>query len=145
MAAKELVDDMKLVAEIYPDGTYHPTFEPEYIGGILSQKKEFWRREEDLGEGAYGKVWLERCTISEGRSKLRAVKRIRKPKNPSHMVYCDQELEAFAKFSQHKVRKTQFRTKYSGLTFSSTPDCLSNRLVGLRIKAQFSLQWNILN
>ena len=39
MAAKELVDDMKLMAEIHPEGTYHPTFEPEYIGGIWSQKR----------------------------------------------------------------------------------------------------------
>lgn len=142
MAAKELVDDMKLMAEIHPEGTYHPTFEPEYIGGIWSQKREFWKKEKALGQGAYGKVWLEQCTLGEGHSKLRAVKRIRKPKNPSHMIYCEQELEAFAKFSQQKVRKTQHWIKHSELTSSSTQGFLSNRLAGSRMKAQFSLLWN---
>lgn len=107
MAAKELVNNMKLNAEIHPDGTTHYTFEPDYSqekAGRWLPKKEIWKKEKLLGEGTYGKVWLERCSSREGTARLRAVKMIIKPTNPAHRAYCDQELEAIAKFSQQKVR-----------------------------------------
>ncbi|KAF7626482.1 hypothetical protein AFLA_013873 [Aspergillus flavus NRRL3357] len=105
MAAKELVNDMKLNAEIHPDGTTHYTFEPDYSQDKADRwlpKKEIWKKEKLLGEGTYGKVWLERCSSREGPARLRAVKMIIKPTNSAHRAYCDQELEAIAKFSQQK-------------------------------------------
>ncbi|KAJ5493669.1 hypothetical protein N7463_009756 [Penicillium fimorum] len=107
MAAKELVEDMKLNAEIHEDVTYHYTFQPDYTrggAGGWQQKREKWKKERPLGEGSYGKVWLERCLTSEGTAKLRAVKIITKPANPSHRIYCDLELQPIAKFSQRKYK-----------------------------------------
>ncbi|KAJ5393853.1 uncharacterized protein N7487_011494 [Penicillium crustosum] len=102
MAAKELVNDMKLSAKVTAEGTYHDTFEPVFsrgTGGRWSQRKELWKKERPLGHGTYGDVWLERYTASETKTKFRAVKTIRKLKDTSHSDYLTQELEALAKFS----------------------------------------------
>ncbi|CAI7574824.1 unnamed protein product [Penicillium viridicatum] len=109
MARTELVNDMKLDAEVHPDGTSHPTFQPDYAQGTTGRwrpKVEIWKRGKILGAGTFGTVWIEKCVPSEGPAKVRAVKMIKKSSNPSEQIYCDQELEAMAKFS---------RPRYSGL------------------------------
>lgn len=109
MARTELVNDMKLDAEVHPDGTSHPTFQPDYAQGTTGRwrpKVEIWKRGKILGAGTFGTVWIEKCVPSEGPAKVRAVKVIKKSSDPSEQIYCDQELEAMAKFS---------RPRYSGL------------------------------
>lgn len=106
MARTELVNDMKLNADILPDGTLHYTFQPDYSQGTTGRwrpKIETWKRGKMLGSGTFGTVWIEQHVSSEGPAKLRAVKMIKKLPHPSHSTYCNQELEAIAKFSQPKV------------------------------------------
>jgi calcium/calmodulin-dependent protein kinase I len=102
MARTELVNDMKLNAEVHPDGsTSHYT----YAQGTAGRwpKAEIWKRGKILGSGGFGVVWVEQCVSSQGPGRLRAVKMIKKEPDPSKRAYCDQELEAIAKFSQPKV------------------------------------------
>ncbi|CAG8037245.1 unnamed protein product [Penicillium salamii] len=109
MERTELVNDMKLNADIRPDQTSHSTFQPDYARGATGKwhrKVEVWKRGKILGSGSFGTVWVEECVSSEGPTRVRAVKMIKKPSDPSYRIYCDQELEAIAKFSQ---------PKYSGL------------------------------
>lgn len=100
------MNDMKLNADILPDGTSHYTFRPDYSQGTTGRwrpKIEIWKRGKILGSGSFGTVWIEECASKEGLTKLRAVKMIKKLPHPSHLTCCDQELEAIAKFSQPKV------------------------------------------
>ena len=56
-----------------------------------------------IGIGMFGTVWLEKCT-SDGGSKLRAVKEVRKIRENFDSIDYDRELEAIAKLSQQKVQ-----------------------------------------
>lgn len=106
MTRTELVNDMKLDAEVHPDGTSHPTFQPDYAQGTTGRwqpKVEIWKRGKKLGAGTFGTVWIEKCVPSEGPARVRAVKVIKKSSDPSKQIYCDQELEAMAKFSRPRV------------------------------------------
>ncbi|KAJ9481498.1 hypothetical protein VN97_g11978 [Penicillium thymicola] len=106
MTRTELVNDMKLDAEVHPDGTSHPTFQPDYAQGTTGRwrpKVEIWKRGRILGAGTFGTVWIEKCVPSEGPARVRAVKVIKKSSDPSEQIYCDQELEAMAKFSRPRV------------------------------------------
>ncbi|PWY93081.1 kinase-like protein [Aspergillus sclerotioniger CBS 115572] len=96
---------MKLNAQIHPDGsTSQYAFHPAYGQGTAGRwpKTETWKRGKILGSGSFGVVWVEQCVRSQGPARLRAVKMIKKEHDPSKQVYCDQELEAVAKFSQPK-------------------------------------------
>ncbi|KAJ5213670.1 hypothetical protein N7449_000839 [Penicillium cf. viridicatum] len=121
MARTELVNDMKLDAEVHPDGTSHPTFQPDYARGTTGRwrpKVEIWKRGKILGAGTFGTVWIEKCVPSEGPARVRAVKMIKKSSDPSEQIYCDQELEAMAKFSRPRVGtmlKSIHSVDYSGL------------------------------
>ncbi|CAG7932049.1 unnamed protein product [Penicillium olsonii] len=55
-----------------------------------------------LGEGGFGAVWVEKFTSTQGSTKIRAVKMITQLSDARKRSYCDQELEAIAKFSQAK-------------------------------------------
>lgn len=103
MPRSELVRDMELPTKFYPNSTHHYSFQPDYSStGTRYNRKEIWEKDKTLGRGAFGMVWLERC-VSGNTVKLRAVKIITKDPNPLHQKYCDQELDAIAKFSQMKV------------------------------------------
>ncbi|KAJ5708649.1 hypothetical protein N7488_008450 [Penicillium malachiteum] len=109
MADQELVSDMKLNAEICGNFTYHDTFEPDFNGGLGGKKREKWEKGKFLGQGTYGTVWLEKCVTGQGpnsqsTAKMRAVKIIVKRADPSHRSYCNQELQAIAKFSHKKYK-----------------------------------------
>ncbi|KAJ4230755.1 hypothetical protein NW757_013953 [Fusarium falciforme] len=65
-----------------------------------SRINETWSREQELGSGGFGCVWLERCVSGPAEGKLRAVKEIRK--DPSLLVSYSRELEAMARFSHKK-------------------------------------------
>ncbi|CAI7577864.1 unnamed protein product [Penicillium discolor] len=102
MPRSELVRDMELPTKFYPDSTHHYSYQPDYSStGARYNRKEIWKKDKMLGRGAFGMVWLERC-LSGNIVKLRAVKIIAKDPNPLHQRYCDQELDAIAKFSQMK-------------------------------------------
>ncbi|KAJ5351630.1 hypothetical protein N7452_000604 [Penicillium brevicompactum] len=105
MADQELVDDMKLDAQIDGDLTYHYTSEPDFTGRAGRQKRQIWRRDELLGRGGFGEVWLERCVPNQGPDKLRAVKIIPRPKGDNHrgLHLVELELRAIAKFSLLRV------------------------------------------
>lgn len=69
----------------------------------LVSRSESWQRQKKIGCGAFGSVWLEKCTKG-GRSDigLRVIKQIdRDPRFPR--IDYSRELEAIAKFSHQKV------------------------------------------
>lgn len=73
MARTELVDDMKLHAEVHHDGsTSHYAFHPGGTQGSTSRriKREVWKRGEILGSGGFGVVWVERSLSSQGSARL---------------------------------------------------------------------------
>lgn len=100
----ELVRDSRLPAAITQNVTIH-TRPP---GRRAISRHETWVREQILGHGGYGLVWLERKIKNhddDSSPELRAVKGIR---IPEHQAAWDgkqyvRELEALAKFSQEKV------------------------------------------
>ncbi|GAB1317118.1 Serine/threonine-protein kinase ATG1 (Fragment) [Madurella fahalii] len=65
------------------------------------RREERWVREKELGRGAYGIVYLERCA-ADGPPKLRAVKELKKFVVRGQELDYMMELEAIAKFS-HKI------------------------------------------
>ncbi|KAJ5998500.1 hypothetical protein N7451_006310 [Penicillium sp. IBT 35674x] len=78
MTRTELVNDMKLNADILPDGTSH------WTTGKWRPEIEIWKRGEILSSGSFGTVWVEQCMSSEGPAKLRDVKMIKELSDPSH-------------------------------------------------------------
>lgn len=135
MANQELVNDMRLEAKIDGDLTYHYTSEPDFTGRAGRQNRQIWRRDELLGRGGFGEVWLERSVPSQGQNELRAVKIIPRPREDDseglHLL--EQELQAIAKFSQPKVSTLQRLTCMSGMLMStSTKNCSWSQGAGLR-------------
>lgn len=116
MADQELVNDMRLEAKIDGDLTYHYTSEPDFPGRAGRQKRQIWRRDELLGRGGFGEVWLERCVPNQGQDELQAVKIIPRPRedNPQDLRFLKHKLRAIAKFSQPKVSILQRLTCMSG-------------------------------
>lgn len=108
MPKSELVNDMKLSAQVRKDGTTEVT-EHRYQSDSTREttgrwpEPEVWKRGERLGKGAFGTVWVEKCVSAQGSTRTRAVKVILQTSDPLRKSSCDQELEAVAKFSQPKV------------------------------------------
>lgn len=67
-------------------------------------REERWRRQQFLGHGSYGNVYLEICESSNGIQKLRAIKEVKKFVHPGDEIDYFRELEAIYKFSHPKVR-----------------------------------------
>jgi hypothetical protein len=106
-ALPELVRDSRLQASSQGDVTVHTR--PPGRRGL--SRHESWARERILGNGGYGVVWLEREVKASDENRdasaprLRAVKCVKIPPSSSPRAggkYI-RELEALAKFSQHKV------------------------------------------
>ncbi|EGX96408.1 protein kinase, putative [Cordyceps militaris CM01] len=98
----DIVRDAKIEAEIYPNQTKNIF----YISTRSVRKKrieELWVRDRELGRGGYGIVHLERCK-TDGRTKVRAVKQIRKAAVPGQEFDYLRELEAVMKFSHPKYQ-----------------------------------------
>jgi len=101
----DLVRDSKLDASIVSGATLH-------VYHLFSQTsrrrrvrtEDTWHRRRELGNGTYGRVWLEGCVSGSKIGQLRAVKEIPKEKSTSSHVDYARELEAMAKFSHDKVR-----------------------------------------
>ncbi|KAK5988212.1 Serine/threonine-protein kinase RAD53 [Cladobotryum mycophilum] len=95
----DLVRDSKIETEVH-DACIQHTF---YESGLSARKRlirreERWARESCLGQGAYGRVYLERC-VHGTEQKLRAVKEVKKFVVPGQDLEYLRELEAIIKFS----------------------------------------------
>jgi hypothetical protein len=100
-----LVRDTKL--EIIVSQTH--TLQVEYVsnpatGERRTRVEERWETTQDLGRGAFGQVWLEKCTAGPSPGRVRAVKAIMKGPGVEQQTDYTRELEAIAKFSQLRVR-----------------------------------------
>jgi hypothetical protein len=94
----DLVDHFKLEIEFHQDCTLEITRTLQYNRGRRMIKDEKrWTKQEDLGCGTFGEVWLEK-NQSGG---TRAIKRVKKNKSIGIDYY--KELLAMAKLS--KVRR----------------------------------------
>jgi hypothetical protein len=104
----DLVRDSKLDTRFESDYTVH-TYHQHGLNYHRRpvQREEFWRRERQLGSGAFGIVWLEKCVLDQENVRLRAVKQIlkRRLRGVPQLDYA-RELEAIAKFSHPKVSET---------------------------------------
>lgn len=100
-ALPDIVRDAKLEAEISSTQTKN-VFHKSTPTVRRMRIEELWVRDMELGHGAYGIVHLERCE-QKTKTKLRAVKQIRKIIAPGHAFDYASELEAVMKFSHQKV------------------------------------------
>ena len=108
----DLIRDSRLKTEFTSSGhTKHSFFVSDRSN---RQRKalheERWQRVRELGNGTFGRVWLEQCvhrTSTGGRNRdaaARAVKEIGKGTATRSSIDYSRELEAIAKFSHEKVR-----------------------------------------
>jgi hypothetical protein len=104
----DLVRDSKLETAFAPNGQVvrHVSYVTNpRMRRRRVRKEEIWERQSELGSGAFGRVWLEKCATGDDIGKLRAVKEITKLQRQSRSSEIDynRELEAIAKFSHKKV------------------------------------------
>jgi hypothetical protein len=100
----DLVRDWKLESNKVDNYTVHTRHISNPAKGIWRQRvEERWQREEELGRGAYGVVWLEKCITGPSDGQLRAVKELRKARRSLSPAYYSRELEAIFKFSHERV------------------------------------------
>ncbi|KAJ5186705.1 Tetratricopeptide-like helical [Penicillium cf. viridicatum] len=110
----DLIRDSKLETYFLPDctvETVHRFLESDSTSGQrLVTRSEHWRRQEKIGKGGFGSVWLEKCTkggrpgaiAQEGA--VRAVKQIDIDRRFGPVDY-NRELEAIAKFSHSRYER----------------------------------------
>ncbi|CAH0056128.1 unnamed protein product [Clonostachys solani] len=102
----DLVRDSKLETAFAPNGqVVHVSYATNpRMRRHRVRKEEIWERQSELGSGAFGRVWLEKCAKGDDIGKLRAVKEITKLQRQSRSSEIDynRELEAIAKFSHKK-------------------------------------------
>lgn len=100
LLASDLVHDLKLET-IFVDGTTIHTHNTSDSGAGRRRinVEEKWERQEKLGNGTYGTVWVETCVLGPKKGELRAVKEILKEATTSESIDYGRELEAIAKFS----------------------------------------------
>jgi hypothetical protein len=97
----DLVRDTRLETEFLDSLTIHSrnVFIPAARQRTTIEKVS-WSRDELIGSGGFGSVWLEKRL---GAPELRAVKQIHTGKKQASHLDCVHELEAIAKFSQTRV------------------------------------------
>ena len=101
----DLIRDSELDTRFEPGFTVHTYREVQTSSERrLMQRHEYWCRVSEIGGGAYGRVWLEKCVQGHGRDSeaRRAVKEV-KLQSGGRQINYSRELEAIAKFSHHKV------------------------------------------
>ncbi|ETS83229.1 hypothetical protein PFICI_05105 [Pestalotiopsis fici W106-1] len=102
--APDLVHDSKLETTFIAHDTHHVSYK-----SITSKRQrkvrvdEVWCRKRRIGDGTYGRVWLESCTEGPQAGELRAVKEISKIQANNAETDYTRELEAIMKFSQTKA------------------------------------------
>ena len=95
--SQDLVDHFKLEVEQLPEYTQHTHYKSDSSHGL--RKLEIvkrWRKKQDIGEGAFGIVWLE---VEEDGSE-RAVKAISRRLCSYNKIDYKKELAAMAKLSK---------------------------------------------
>lgn len=112
-------------------------------------RSEHWKRVSKIGGGAYGSVWLEKCTKDTHQrslQSLRADKQIDVDTRFGPIDY-NRELEASAKFSRDRVclRRKITRIRVSLTDMFSTCDALFGHLGGTKALTSYSSLWNISN
>jgi hypothetical protein len=112
-------------------------------------RSEHWKRLPKIGGGAYGSVWLEKCTKDTHQhslQSLRAVKQIDVDTRFGPIDY-NRELEAIAKFSHARVclRRKIIRIRVGLTDMFNTCDALFGHLGGTKALASYSSLWNISN
>lgn len=140
----DLVRDSKLETQLLGSSIQHIFYD---TGSSAKQRRvrreERWARQKFVGQGAYGRVYLEQCETG-GSSRLRAVKEIKKSVTIGEEIDYMRELEAVAKFSHQKVNAP---TMYLGigrtLTEISMHTASYNPMGGSNWKILSSSQWNI--
>lgn len=100
----DLVRDSKLSTHFLGAETIHTYQESDPTSGKrLISRTEHWRRHEKIGSGAYGSVWLEKCTKGHrDGARVRAVKQSHLDSRSGPVDYT-RELEVIAKFSSSNV------------------------------------------
>ncbi|EOO03023.1 putative calcium calmodulin-dependent protein kinase type 1b protein [Phaeoacremonium minimum UCRPA7] len=97
--ASDLVRDSQLNTRFVAGAIQHVY----YLSSSTTRRRrirteETWRRQRELGNGTFGRVWLEGCVSGSKQGQLRAVKEISKDGASTTIDY-GRELEAIAKFS----------------------------------------------
>lgn len=108
MSIPDIVADARVETEAWQDYYIHTYYTPGLSARErLIRTQERWRRQCELGRGAYGTVYLETCV--DGQRKLRAVKEMKRTGEVGQEADYMRELEAIYKFSHQKVysRATQ--------------------------------------
>lgn len=103
----DLVVATKIRVEFHADQTHRFKIESGTTSGRFVRRKErcdVWKTEQELGQGAFGNVWVHRCLTSKGQPEVQAVKTIDKRQMAANHIDYHRELEANAKFSLEKVR-----------------------------------------
>ncbi|KAK7740007.1 hypothetical protein SLS62_011178 [Diatrype stigma] len=101
--ASDLVQDAKLQTSFRGNITQHT-----YYTSMASTRRrkvrvdEIWKRQRELGNGTYGRVWLEVCLIGPKQGEYRAVKEVFKEPDAGRKIEYEKELEAIMKFSHKK-------------------------------------------
>jgi hypothetical protein len=113
----DLVRDSRLDTLFHPEYTKHVYYE---TGLTPRQRKtrrdECWKRKRYIGQGSYGSVWLEQCVGGQREIEFRAVKKIPKLQQPSKPIDYNRELEAIAKFSHWRVRRSVWTSSFALVT-----------------------------
>ena len=104
VSVPDIVADAKIETEISHDGVKHIFHRSGSTAGErYVRREECWTRQQFLGKGAYGTVYLETCKTEGGCKKFRAVKEVRKSVHANEELDYMMELEAIYKFSHPKV------------------------------------------
>ncbi|KAI3330104.1 kinase-like domain-containing protein [Ustulina deusta] len=99
----ESVRDSRWEADFQPNPSYPSHIVNTQHSGRRFIRQEVWIRENRLGHGGFGVVWLERAhSANQFSVALRAVKELRLGRGDDRRRKCLRELEALVKFSQKK-------------------------------------------
>ena len=132
IAKMEMLDleDTRLRVDFSEPGlTKHVSYNSNPSTGQRSiREEEVWRRMQDLGNGTFGKVWLEELVSGNKPVKFRAVKMISK-KAQSAAVDYRRELEAMAKFSKPLVKAARSLSAAEFLTVLPSMHTVSSSLM----------------
>jgi len=104
-ATSDLVPHSRIDTEfVNADRTRHLFVSSDRRAGRRRLKvEETWHRRRELGNGTFGRVWLEGCVDGPRKGQLRAVKEILKFGDCAATIDYNTELEAIAKFSHSRV------------------------------------------
>jgi hypothetical protein len=150
MSTEDLLEHFKLPAEVFPEYTLQVTYKRNRTRRVREKVEEKWMPMEIVGEGAFGMVRKELCTLEDGHESVRAVKIIEKRKMAMFNIDFKKELLALSKFSKDEVLQPVLLACFSLLRTDTYLKCSINRLrysshflAGLKATSIYSSQWSI--